>query len=82
MALAIVARYLFRLIPCRGDTEKYFPFELVKSTVPGIERKNVRLAAATREELEYWMKGIEVILKRLGTNVCILFFLAKQSSHS
>jgi hypothetical protein len=59
----------------RGDTQKYFPFELVRSntaTSSTTDPKNVRLAAATREELEYWVKGIEAMLKNQGTSVSTL----------
>lgn len=72
-------RYVFVQYHCslyRGDTQKYFPFELVKSTVPGIEAKRIQLAAATREELEYWMNGIEAMLRRQGTTVCYPFVIA------
>lgn len=46
--------------------EKYFPFEI---RLDG-KISSIRLAAPTRNELEYWMKGLREISKKYGTFVC------------
>lgn len=54
-----------------GKGEKYFPFEI---RLDG-KVSCYRLAAPTRNDLEYWMKGLREISKKYGTAVCLFLCL-------